>query len=109
MFRNGPGTAFAVRADLCCQSIVIAVFPVSVRNSQTPPVVVFGTSTEPTSLSAKKILSDSRLPVTSPVSVFKWSSLGIAGGKLYMACAPFNRNLVCGGHVIQGDAADASG
>lgn len=25
-----------------------------------------------------------------------------------MACAPFNRNLVCGGHVIQGDAADAS-
>ena len=40
---------------------------------------------------------------------FQMEFAGIAGGKLYMACAPFNRNLVCGGHVIQGDAADASG
>lgn len=57
-----------------CHSRVIWILPVSVRISQTPPDVVFGTSTRPTPESVRNTFSESRLPATFPVSVFTWIS-----------------------------------
>ena len=92
-------TAFAVRADLCCQSIVIAIFPGGrFRHKDEADIA----------LCEEDLVGQQAAGHIAGVG-FQMEFAGIAGGKLYMACAPFNRNLVCGGHVIQGDAADASG
>ena len=56
----------------------IRMLPVFVWISHTPPDVVFGTSTLPVLVPVMNTLSESRVPVTSPVVVLTYSSAASA-------------------------------
>ena len=62
--------------------MLIFIFPVSVFISHLPPPVVFGTFIRPVLLSAKKIFSERRFPLTLPVLVFIEISLASASSKV---------------------------